>query len=225
MIYLDTSALVKLIRSETESDQLGDWLDDHTEIPWITSSLAEAELPRAIRSAAPEGLPAVPSILARLDRFEIDAVIRATAATYQEPSLRSLDAIHLATAQVASSAAPLTALITYDTRLAEAAEALGMTVVAPGKPQRPRQSSTARQPSRGKSMSDNTSTEELTELARCAAWGLAKGGDLDARHAGKAALAQRLDILDAAERAGIVINLAEHGIGRIYTRAEVDTLS
>ena len=70
MIYLDTSALVKLIRSETESDQLGDWLDDHTEIPWITSSLTEIELPRAIRLAAPEGLPAVPSVLARLDRFE-----------------------------------------------------------------------------------------------------------------------------------------------------------
>ena len=74
-------------------------------------------------------------------------------------------------------------------------------------------------------MGDTKSTEELTELARGAAWGLAKGGDLDARHAGKAALAQRLDILEAAERAGIVINLADHGIGRIYTRAEVDALS
>lgn len=224
MIYLDTSALVKLIRSEPESDQLGDWLDDHTEIPWITSSLTEIELPRAIRSAAPEGLPAVPSVLSRLDRFEIDSVIRATAAAYTAPSLRSLDAIHVATAQVATSAAPLTALITYDTRLGDTAEALGMTVVAPGATPRPRQSSTP--PStKGTSMSANTSTEELTELARGAAWGLAKGGDLDARHAGKAALTQRLDILEAAERAGIVINLTEHGIGRIYTRAEVDALS
>ena len=224
MIYLDTSALVKLIRSETESDELGDWLDDHTEIPWITSSLTEVELPRAIRSAAPEGLPAVPSVLARLDRFEIDSVIRATAAAYTQPSLRSLDAIHVATAQVAASAAPLTALITYDTRLGETAKALGMTVVAPGETPRPRQSSTP--PSaKGTSMNNNTSTEELTELARGAAWGLAKGGDLDALHAGKAALNQRLDILEAAERAGIVINLAEHGIGRIYTRAEVDALS
>ena len=226
MIYLDTSALVKLIRSETESNELGDWLDDHTEIPWVTSSLTEVELPRAIRSVAPEGLPAVPTVLARLDRFEIDSVIRATAAAYTYHSLRSLDAIHVATAQVAASAASLTALITYDSRLGEAAEALGMTVVAPGKPPRPRQSSTP--PStKGTSMGDttSTSTEELTELARGAAWGLAKGGDLDARHAGKAALAQRLDILAAAERAGIVINLAEHGIGRIYIRAEVDALS
>lgn len=224
MIYLDTSALVKLIRIEAESDHLGDWLDEHTESPWITSSLAEVELPRAIRSAAPEGLPAVPAILARLDRFEIDSVVRATAATYTEPTLRSLDAIHLATAQVASSAAPLTALITYDTRLGEAAAALGMTVAAPGKPSRARRPAT-HPSSKGTTMSDTTSTEELAELARGAAWGLAKGGDLDARHAGKVALTQRLDILDAAERAGIVINLAEHGIGRIYTRAEVDALS
>lgn len=224
MIYLDTSALVKLIRIEAESDHLGDWLDEHTESPWITSSLAEVELPRAIRSAAPEGLPAVPAILARLDRFEIDSVVRATAATYTEPTLRSLDAIHLATAQVASSAAPLTALITYDTRLGEAAAALGMTVAAPGQPSRARRPAT-HPSSKGTTMSDTTSTEELAELARGAAWGLAKGGDLDARHAGKVALTQRLDILDAAERAGIVINLAEHGIGRIYTRAEVDALS
>lgn len=224
MIYLDTSALVKLIRSEPESDELGDWLDDHTEIPWITSSLTEVELPRAIRSAAPEGLPAVPSVLARLDRFEIDSVIRATAAAYTQPSLRSLDAIHVATAQVAASAAPLTALITYDNRLGDAAEALGMAVVAPGAPPRPRQSSTPPSTT-GTPMSDNTCTEELTELARGAAWGLAKGGDLDALHAGKAALTLRLDILEAAERAGIVINLAEHGIGRIYSRTEVDALS
>lgn len=143
MIYLDTSALVKLIRIETESNQLGDWLDDHTNKPWITSSLAEVKLPRATRATAPEGLPAVPSILASLDRFEIDSVIRATAAAYPELSLRSLDAIHLATAQVASSTASLTALITYDTRLGEAAQALGMTVVAPGKTSRPRNPSTA----------------------------------------------------------------------------------
>jgi predicted nucleic acid-binding protein len=71
-------------------------------------------------------------VLARLDRFEIDQVIRSTAAAYPNPSLRSLDAIHLATAQTAASTAPLTALVTYDNRLKEAAEALGVTIVAPG---------------------------------------------------------------------------------------------
>lgn len=75
----------------------------------------------------------MPSVLARLDRFEIDAVIRSTAAAYPDPAMRSLDAIHLATAQTAASAAPLTALVTYDDRLSEVADALGMTIVAPGK--------------------------------------------------------------------------------------------
>jgi predicted nucleic acid-binding protein len=77
---------------------------------WITSALAEIELPTAIRTVAPEGLSAVPSVLARLDRFDIDPVIRSTAAAYPHLALRSLDAVHLATAQVAASTAPLTAL-------------------------------------------------------------------------------------------------------------------
>jgi uncharacterized protein len=132
VIYLDTSALVKLIRIEVGSNDLGDWLDERTEMPWITSVLAEIELPRAIWAVAPEGLSAVPSVLARLDRFEIDPVIRATAAAYPDPGLRSVDAIHLATAQTAASTAPLTALVTYDSRLSQAADAMGMTVVAPG---------------------------------------------------------------------------------------------
>ncbi|MEE6140447.1 type II toxin-antitoxin system VapC family toxin [Mycobacterium sp. 050128] len=133
MIYLETSALVKLIRIEVESAALGNWLDEQTELPWITSVLTEVELSRAIRAVAPEGLPAVPSVLARLDRFEIDSVIRSTAAAYPNAGLRSLDAIHLATAQTAAAAAPLTALVTYDNRLREAAESLAIVVVAPGK--------------------------------------------------------------------------------------------
>ena len=132
MIYLDTSALVKLIRIELDSDALGDWLDERAEMRWITSALTEFELTRAIRAVAPEGLPAVPSVLARLDRFEIDPVIRSTAAAYADPALRSLDAIHLATAQTAASTARLTALVTYDNRLSAAASALGITTVAPG---------------------------------------------------------------------------------------------
>ena len=133
MIYLETSALVKLIRIESESGELGDWLDQRTEIRWITSALTEIELPRAMRAATPEGLSAVPAVLTRLDRFEIDQVIRSTAAAYPDPALRSLDAIHLATAQIAASMGPLTALVTYDNRLTDAADALGITIVAPGK--------------------------------------------------------------------------------------------
>jgi uncharacterized protein len=133
VIYLDASALVKLIRTEPESNGLADWLDGRIEKRWITSTLTEVELPRAIiRAGVLQGLAAVPGVLARLDRFEIDPIVRSTAAAYQDPALRSLDAIHLATAQVAASVASLTAFVTYDGRLADAAAALGMTTVAPG---------------------------------------------------------------------------------------------
>ena len=133
VIYLDTSALVKLVRVEDGSHDLADWLDQRTEMPWITSALAEVELPRAIiRTGQLERLASVPAVLARLDLFEIDDVVRTTAAAYQDPQLRSLDAIHLATASVAASVATLAALVTYDSRLAEAAASLGMPIAAPG---------------------------------------------------------------------------------------------
>jgi uncharacterized protein len=121
VIYLDTSALVKLVRVEPESTDLADWLDDRTELRWITSTLAEVELPRAlIRAGHPTALAAVPAVLARLDRFEVD------------PALRSLDAIHLATAAVAASVATLAAFVTYDSRLSDAAFGLKMPTAAPG---------------------------------------------------------------------------------------------
>jgi hypothetical protein len=74
-------------------------------------------------------------------------------------------------------------------------------------------------------MSNSTPAAELAELARAAAWGLAKGGDLDSVAAVKAALVERLNIIEAAESPGIYIDLKEHVIGEIYTRAEIDALS
>lgn len=133
MIYLDTSALVKLVRVEDCSDDLADWLDQRIEMPWITSAVAEVELPRAlIRAGQLDRLASVPTVLARLGVFGIDDVVRATAAAYRDAQLRSLDAIHLATANVAASIGTLAAVVTYDGRLAEAAAALGLPIAAPG---------------------------------------------------------------------------------------------
>ncbi len=100
MLYLDTAALVKLVRREPESDALVDWLSERVAQPWVTSVLAEVELGRALRRTGPDLLSAVPALLARLYRCEIDATVRATAAAYPDPALRALDAIHLATAEV-----------------------------------------------------------------------------------------------------------------------------
>lgn len=130
MIYLDTAALVKLVRREAASDDLVDWLAEHHEL-LVSSALVEVELPRAIRRTEPELLAGVPGVLGRLAVYDVDEVVRAAAAAYADPVLRSLDAIHLATAD-AVLGDDLAAFVTYDRRLADSAAALGMPVESPG---------------------------------------------------------------------------------------------
>jgi uncharacterized protein len=132
MLYLDTSALMQLIRREPESDTLADWLDAQTPAPWVSSMLIEVELPRALRQIDPSLLTEVPAIVARVARYEIDEVVRAAAAAYPDPGLRSLDAIHLATGD-AVFGSQLTTFVSYDERLLTAAAAVGLQTAAPGR--------------------------------------------------------------------------------------------
>lgn len=132
MLYLDTSALVKLIRHEPESDALADWLDAQAPAPWVSSTLIEVELPRALRRADPALLPQVPALVARVARYEVDELVRAAAAAYPDPTLRSLDAIHLATAH-AVFGTRVAAFVGYDERLLAAAAAVGLPTVVPGR--------------------------------------------------------------------------------------------
>jgi predicted nucleic acid-binding protein len=135
VIYLDTSAIVKLIRPELESNHLTEWLNARHAEHVVTSKLAEVEVPRALRREEPTRLAAVPSVLAHLDRLDIDDAVRATAGAYPFPHLRSLDAIHLATAdQLVASGKTISAFVTYDRRLAGTAAELGLVVAAPGQP-------------------------------------------------------------------------------------------
>jgi predicted nucleic acid-binding protein len=130
VIYLDSAALVKLIRLERFSPELVNWLNERPGVPLVCSALAEVEVPRAIRKAAPEALPAVPATLARLYRLEIDAAVRSAAAALMDPNLRTLDAIHVATA--VSVGPELQAFVTYDQRLVQVAGNLGLPVASPG---------------------------------------------------------------------------------------------
>jgi predicted nucleic acid-binding protein len=132
MLYLDTSALIKLIRREPESDALADWLDTQTVSAWVSSALIEVELPRALRRIDPSLLAEVPAIVARVSRYEVNEVVRAAAAANPDATLRSLDAIHLATGD-AVFGAMLTSFVTYDERLLAAAAAAGLPVAAPGR--------------------------------------------------------------------------------------------
>lgn len=133
MIYLDSSAVVKMIRPEAESRDLVEWLNRRNE-PAVTSVLAEVEVPRALRRSGPVYLAAMPGVLASISRVEMDASIRATAAAYVTHTLRSLDAVHVATAEVlVASGKTVSAFVTYDRRQASAAEAVGIKVRVPGR--------------------------------------------------------------------------------------------
>jgi predicted nucleic acid-binding protein len=134
VIYLDSAAVVKLVRQEACSADLVSWLDGFDDVPLVSSALVEVEVPGALRRSAPQALIGVPAAIGRLFRMEIDSTIRATAAAFTEPTLRSLDAIHLATAQVLTneSGATLTAFVTYDRRLLDSAKAAGLPTASPG---------------------------------------------------------------------------------------------
>jgi len=133
VIYLDSAALVKLVREEDETRALVTWLNERAGQRLVASVLVEVEVPRALRRSQPGVLGAVAATLARIDRIELDAAVRATAAAYVDPQLRLLDAIHLATAeQLVASGKDVVAFVTYDKRLAEAARSCSFSVVAPG---------------------------------------------------------------------------------------------
>ena len=130
MIYLDSSAVVKLVRTEPCTAELLAWLRDDEDTRRVSSALVEVEVPRALRRSAPDALYLVPATLGALYRIEINSAIRAAAGAFTDPRVRSLDAIHVATA---SQLAPdLRAFVSYDGRLLDLAERAGLPVIAPG---------------------------------------------------------------------------------------------
>lgn len=130
MIYLDTAAVVKLVRREPETDALLDWLEKRGTSSRVSSALLDIELPRALRRSEPALLPEVPAVLERIGRYEIDDLVRQTAAAYPQPELRSLDAIHLATAR-AVFGPELEYFVSYDARLLQAAESISLHTASP----------------------------------------------------------------------------------------------
>lgn len=129
MIYLDSSAAVKLVHAEAESQALRDWLDARVSSPWVSSVLLEIETYRALARHAPAALPHLSRVLDVIELVDLDTDIRARARAVGPVSVRSLDAVHLATAlQIREE---LTAFVAYDVRLADAAAAAGLPVEVP----------------------------------------------------------------------------------------------
>ena len=128
MHYLDTSALVKLVIEEAETSALFDWLGAQ-ERPVVTSDLARTELLRAVRRGAPGQAAAARTVLRALGTVAPSTDICERAALVDPTSVRSLDAIHLATALTLGD--DLETFVCYDTRLLEAAALNGLSTASP----------------------------------------------------------------------------------------------
>lgn len=129
-LYVDTSALFKRYVDERDSDVAESLMA--TDPVLITSWLTEIEMRRNLaRLLEPSALLTARKLLAQdLDAFaliSLDATTCNTAARIAEETLcRSLDSIHLASAQRAGSA---TTVLTFDLRQAQAARSIGLTVI------------------------------------------------------------------------------------------------
>jgi predicted nucleic acid-binding protein len=125
--YVDASALAKLLIVEADSTAMERW---YVEIERaVTSRVGVVETLRAVaRQAIPLRNDLVDRTLASVEIVEVDQSIAGRAATIGPAGLRTLDAIHLATAL---ELGPIDAFVTYDDRLAEAARGIGLPVVRP----------------------------------------------------------------------------------------------
>lgn len=130
MIYFDSSALLKLVFEEAESTALAGWLETRlSTVPPVSSELARIEVLRGCRRVDPSALPVARALLAGIDLIPISAEIVDRASEIGDGLLRSLDAIHLASA--AATGDELAAFVTYDHRLAGAAASEGFAVESP----------------------------------------------------------------------------------------------
>lgn len=126
-VYLDSSALVKLVVAEAESEALADHLRGHPDR--VSCALARVEVIRAVRGHGQPAVARARRLLERISLVALDDILLDEAAALSSASLRSLDAIHLAAAQALGVS--LAEVITYDSRMAEAAGDAGLAVIAP----------------------------------------------------------------------------------------------
>ncbi len=126
--YADTSAIFKLVAQEPESAPFRTWAFDKGRL--ATCDLTRVEARRAARLARPDALPRLEELFEALDFIRLDDAIYEMAASLDPPSLRSLDAIHLAAALRLGD--DLAGIVTYDARMTRGARGLGIPVESPG---------------------------------------------------------------------------------------------
>ncbi|MFT3851146.1 MAG: type II toxin-antitoxin system VapC family toxin [Ilumatobacteraceae bacterium] len=129
MIYLDSSALMKLVREEAETEALREWLVDRPGVPVVTSELGRIEVLCAARRVGSEALVEARAAVGDVDLVPLDRSVQDVACEIGGASLRTLDALHLASAVLLGD--DLTVLVAYDDRLLDAARDVGLPVATP----------------------------------------------------------------------------------------------
>ena len=127
-LYLDSSAFVKVVVEEAESSALRAFLAAGG-ARRVSSALLRTEALRAVRHLGPDALATAREGLRRVDLVGIDDRILDVAGILEPRVLRTLDAIHLATALALGD--DLDAIVTYDERMLAAAKLMGLTAAAP----------------------------------------------------------------------------------------------
>ena len=126
--YLDTSAIVKLVVREPETDAFRAWLAETPRDP-VACDFARTELLRAVRRVAPELLVHARTVLDAVTLTAVTTAVLEAAGRLDSSILRTLHAIHVAAALDLGD--DLERMVTYDERLARAAEQNGIRVTAP----------------------------------------------------------------------------------------------
>ncbi len=128
VFYVDTSALVKLVVAESETAALRKWLQDEGG-DLVACDLVRTELMRAVRRVVPDRVLQARAVLDSVTLVEVTSAVFEDAGRLDPSGLRSLDAIHLASALDLGD--DLDGMVTYDDHLAEASVSNGVTVVTP----------------------------------------------------------------------------------------------
>ena len=134
-VYLDSSALVKRSVTETQSEQLRETIDQLQRLgdELSSSSVSWIEVNRVLRSRLETEHPArivelVESALSGVDEVPLGSVVASLARRIGSPKMRSLDAIHLATASVIDA----DVVVAYDRRMLSVASEMGFATLSPG---------------------------------------------------------------------------------------------
>jgi predicted nucleic acid-binding protein len=130
IVYCDTSALTKLVVAEPESRSLRSWLRRQSRVSLVVNVLGSVELQRVAARVGPDAYRTAILLLARLDLLELGPTTLTIAATLPPPTVRTIDALHVASA---AELPDLDVLVTYDDRMAEAARGYGLDVASPGR--------------------------------------------------------------------------------------------